>query len=202
MEDIRNEEIRQYIKITPLEKLSASECVRIRGEKRHEFDKRLSKFLANKNILVKDKKLVPGKRWDLLIWQGSEEKTLNKLTSALADFSVKENISFLINYSIKSSRSDIADGTTITTFYPEIIMNGKLLIHDFNNPELNRRFLKIDQHMVIDITNKEFPYKYEEKDLLWYFYMEHIIKNKVCSFIKTRDIGFSNEVCAAIIDSF
>ena len=96
-------EIMQSVKLTAIKKITAEEVEFYTSEERFDIYGQLRKFMKGKNILKERKSLrlggdfaVPNSRE--LLWQGSSEKTADMLFNALAEFSEKSKISFLVNY--------------------------------------------------------------------------------------------------------
>ncbi|MGN0723201.1 MAG: hypothetical protein ACI4LT_04245, partial [Treponema sp.] len=92
----------------------------------------LRKFMKGKNILKERKSLriggnfaVPNSRE--LLWQGSSEKTADMLFNALAEFSEKSKISFLVNYHSVEEEEINGEKKPVITKCKENFFSKKLL---------------------------------------------------------------------------
>ena len=74
------------------------------------------------------------------------------LFNALAEFSEKSKISFLVNYHSVEEEEINGEKKLVITFHPEVIINGKRLINDFPDIDLNRRYIVLDGWKLQDIT--------------------------------------------------
>ena len=150
-------EIMQSVKLTTIKKITAEEVEFYTSEERIDIHGQLRKFMKGKNILKERKTLrlggdfvVPKSRE--LLWQGSSEKTADMLFNALAEFSEKSKISFLVNYHSVEEEEFHGEKKPVITFHPEVIINGKRLINDFPDIDLNRRYIVLDGWKLVDIT--------------------------------------------------
>ncbi len=108
--------------------------------------------MKDKNILKEGKSLNFLSNFNKLLWQGSSEKTADALFNALADFSAATKISFLLNYHCAQEEEINAEKKIVLTFHPEVIIDGKRLINDFTDVDLNRRFILLEAGKVQEIT--------------------------------------------------
>ena len=150
-------EIMQSVKLTEIKKISAEEVEFYTSEERFGIHGQLRKFMKGKNILKERKSLrlggdfaVPNSRE--LLWQGSSEKTADMLFNALAEFSEKSKISFLVNYHSVEEEEINGEKKPVIPFHPEVIINGNRLINDFPDIDLNRRYIVLDGWKLVDIT--------------------------------------------------
>lgn len=150
-------EIMQSVKLTTIKKITAEEVEFYTSEERFDIHGQLRKFMKGKNILKERKSLrlggdfvVPNSRE--LLWQGSSEKTADMLFNALAEFSEKTKISFLVNYHSVEEEEINGEKKPVITFQPEVIINGKRLINDFPDIDLNRRYIVLEDWKLVDIT--------------------------------------------------
>ena len=150
-------EIMQSVKLTTIKKITAEEVEFYMSEERFDIHGQLRKFMKGKNILKERKSpriggdfVVPNSRE--LLWQGSSEKTADMLFNALAEFSEKTKISFLVNYHSVEEEEFNGEKKPVITFHPEVIINGKRLINDFPDIDLNRRYIVLDGWKLVDIT--------------------------------------------------
>ena len=93
----------QSVKLTAIKKITAEEVEFYTSEERFGIHGQLRKFMKGKNILKERKSLCIGGNFAVpnsreLLWQGSSEKSADMLFNALAEFSEKSKISFLVNY--------------------------------------------------------------------------------------------------------
>ena len=86
------------------------------------------------------------------MWQGSSEKTADMLFNALAEFSEKSKISFLVNYHSVEEEEINGEKKPVITFHPEVIIDGNRLINDFPDIDLNRRYIVLEGWKLVDIT--------------------------------------------------
>ena len=150
-------EIMQSVKLTTIKKITAEEVEFYTSEERFDIHCELRNFMKDKNILKERKSLRLGGDFVLpnsreLLWQGSSEKTADMLFNALAEFSEKTKISFLVNYHSVEEEEINGEKKPIITFHPEVIINGKRLINDFPDIDLNRRYIVLDGWKLVDIT--------------------------------------------------
>ena len=150
-------EIMQSVKLTAMKKITAEEVEFYTSEERFDIHGQLRKFMKGKNILQERKNLRLGGDFVLpnsreLLWQGSSEKTADMLFNTLAEFSEKSKISFLINYHSIEEEEINGEKKPVITFHPEVIINGKRLINDFPDIDLNRRYIVLDGWKLVDIT--------------------------------------------------
>ncbi len=150
-------EIMQSVKLTTIKKITAEEVEFYTSEERFDIYGQLRKFMKGKNILKERKNLriggdfaVPNFRG--LLWQGSSEKTADMLFNTLAEFSEKSKISFLVNYHSVEEEEFNGEKRPVITFHPEVIINGKRLINDFPDIDLNRRYIVLEGWKLQDIT--------------------------------------------------
>ena len=150
-------EIMQSVKLTTIKKITAEEVEFYPSEERFDIHGQLRKFMKGKNILKERKThrlggdfVVPNSRE--LLWQGSSEKTADMLFNALAEFSEKTKISFLVNYHSVEEEEFNGEKKPVITFHPEVIINGKRLINDFPDIDLNRRYIVLEGWKLQDIT--------------------------------------------------
>lgn len=150
-------EIMQSVKLTAIKKITAEEVEFYTSEERFDIHGQLRKFMKGKNILKERKThrlggdFVEPNSCELL-WQGSSEKTADMLFNALAEFSEKSKISFLVNYHSVEEEEVNGEKKPVITFHPEVIINGKRLINDFPDIDLNRRYIVLDGWKLLDIT--------------------------------------------------
>ncbi len=147
----------QSIKLTAIKKITADEVEFCSREERFDIHCELRNFMKGKNILKERKSLriegdsgMPNSRE--LLWQGSSEKTADMLFNALAEFSEKSKISFLVNYHSVEEEEINGEKKPVITFHPEVIINGKRLINDFPDIDLNRRYIVLEDWKLLDIT--------------------------------------------------
>ena len=150
-------EIMQSVKLTTIKKITAEEVEFYTSEERYDIHGQLRKFMKGKNILKERKTHRLGGDFAVpnsceLLWQGSSEKTADMLFNALAEFSEKSKISFLVNYHSVEEEEVNGEKKPVITFHPEVIINGKRLINDFPDIELNRRYIVLDGWKLLDIT--------------------------------------------------
>ena len=147
------EGIYQNVKITPLKNITADEVEFFASEEKFDMYSEFRRFMKDKNILKEGKNLNFSENFcNKLLWQGSSEKTADALFNALADFSVAKKINFLLNYHCAEEEEINAEKKIVLTFHPEVIINGKRLINDFPDVDLNRRFILLEECKVQDIT--------------------------------------------------
>ena len=151
------EGIMQSVRLTPVKTITSDHVDFYSSEERFDIHGQLRKFMKGKNILKERKTLrlggdfaVPNSRE--LLWQGSSEKTADMLFNALAEFSEKSKISFLVNYHSVEEEEFNGEKKPVITFHPEVIINGKRLINDFPDIDLNRRYIVLDGWKLVDIT--------------------------------------------------
>ena len=150
-------EIMQSVKLTAMKKITAEEVEFYTSEERFDIHCELRNFMKDKNILKERKSLRLGGDFVLpnsreLLWQGSSEKTADMLFNALAEFSEKTKISFLVNYHSVEEEEINGEKKPVITFHPEVIINGKRLINDFPDIDLNRRYIVLEGWKLQDIT--------------------------------------------------
>ena len=150
-------EIMQSVKLTAIKKITAEEVEFYTSEERYDIHAQLRKFMKGKNILKERKSLRIGGNFAVqnsreLLWQGSSEKTADMLFNALAEFSEKSKISFLVNYHSVEEEEFNGEKKPVITFHPEVIINGNRLINDFPDIDLNRRYIVLDGWKLVDIT--------------------------------------------------
>ena len=68
---------------------------------------------------------------------------------------------FLLNYHCAEEEEINAEKKIVLTFHPEVIINGKRLINDFPDVDLNRRFILLEERKVQDITYQDCGVKSE-----------------------------------------
>ena len=145
--------IYQAVKLTPLKKITADEVEFYPGDERMDINASLRAFMKDKDLLIEGKSLRTGRSNSRsLLWQGSSEKTSDSLFNALAAFSEKSKINFLVNYHSVEKEEINGEKKPVITFHPEFIMDGKRLINDFHDIELNRRYIVLGQWELQDIT--------------------------------------------------
>ena len=151
------EGIMQSVRLTPVKTITSDHVDFYSSEERFDIHGQLRKFMKGKNILKERKTLrlggdfaVPNSRE--LLWQGSSEKTADMLFNALAEFSEKSKISFLVNYHSVEEEEINGEKKPVITFHPEVIINGKRLINDFPDIDLNRRYIVLEGWKLVDIT--------------------------------------------------
>ncbi len=125
-------EIMQSVKIIAIKKITADEVEFYTSEERFDIHCELQNFIKGKNILKKRKSLRIGGDFVLpnsreILWQGSSEKTADMLFNALAEFSEKSKISFLVNYHSVEKEEINGEKKPVITFHPEVIIDGKRL---------------------------------------------------------------------------
>lgn len=150
-------EIMQSVKIIAIKKITADEVEFYTSEERFDIHCELRNFMKGKNILQERRSLRLGGDFVLpnsreLLWQGSSEKTADMLFNTLAEFSEKSKISFLINYHSVEEEEINGEKKPVITFHPEVIINGKRLINDFPDIDLNRRYILLEGWKLQDIT--------------------------------------------------
>lgn len=150
-------EIMQSVKIIAIKKITADEVEFYTSEERFDIHCELRNFMKDKNILKERKSLRLGGDFVLpnsreLLWQGSSEKTADMLFNTLAEFSEKSKSSFLVNYHSVEEEEINGEKKPVITFHPEVIINGKRLINDFPDIDLNRRYIVLDDWKLVDIT--------------------------------------------------
>ena len=125
-------EIMQSVKFTAIKKITAEEVEFYTSEERFDIHSQLRKFMKGKNILKEIKSLrlggaflVPNSRE--LLWQGSSEKTADMLFNALAEFSEKSKISFLVNYHSVEEEEINGEKKPVITKCKENFFSKKLL---------------------------------------------------------------------------
>lgn len=147
--------IYQSVKLTPLKKITADEVEFYSGDEKMDMDVSLWKFMKDRDILVAGKKLrmtIAEINKRALLWQGSSERTADGLFNALADFSKKSKINFLVNYHSAEEEEIHGEKKPVLTFHPEVIIDGKRLINDFPDIDLNRRYIVLEGWKLLDIT--------------------------------------------------
>ena len=72
-----------------------------------------------------------------------------------------KKINFLLNYHCAEEEEINAEKKIVLTFHPEVIINGKRLINDFPDVDLNRRFILLEEGKVQDITYQDCGVKSE-----------------------------------------
>ena len=147
--------IYQSVKITPLKKITADEVEFYSGDEKVDIDVSLWKFMKDRDILVAGKRLhmaIAESNKRALLWQGSSERTADGLFNALADFSKKSKINFLVNYHSAEEEEIHGEKKPVLTFHPEVIIDGKRLINDFPDIDLNRRYIVLEDWKLLDIT--------------------------------------------------
>ena len=147
--------IYQSVKLTPLKKITADEVEFYSGDEKMDMDVSLWKFMKDRDILVAGKKLrmtIAEINKHALLWQGSSERTADGLFNALADFSKKSKINFLVNYHSAEEEEIHGEKKPVLTFHPEVIIDGKRLINDFPDIDLNRRYIVLEGWKLLDIT--------------------------------------------------
>ena len=150
-------EIMQSVKLTAIKKITADQVEFYSSKERFDIHCELQNFIKGKNILKERKSLRIGGDFVLpnsreILWQGSSEKTADMLFNALAEFSEKSKISFLVNYHSVEEEEINGEKKPVITFHPEVIINGKRLINDFPDIDLNRRYIVLDGWKLVDIT--------------------------------------------------
>ena len=150
-------EIMQSVKLTAIKKITAEEVEFYTSEERFDIHCELRNFMKGKNILQERRSLRLGGDFVLpnsreFLWQGASEKTADMLFNALAEFSEKSKISFLINYHSVEEEEINGEKKPVITFHPEVIINGKRLINDFPDIDLNRRYIVLEGSKLQDIT--------------------------------------------------
>ncbi len=153
----KNEGIIQSVRLTPIKKITADEIEFYSGDEKMGIDFALGKFLKDKDILIKGKHLSTGgnfcvRNYRHLLWHGSSEKTADSLFNELAAFSKEAKINFLVNYHCVQEEDVNGEKRPVIIFHPEVIINGKRLINDFPDIDLNRRYIVLGKWQLQDIT--------------------------------------------------
>ena len=122
----------QSVKLTEIKKITDEEVEFYTSEELFDIHGQLRKFMEGKKYPKGKKSLRLGRDFAVpnsreLLWQDSSEKSADMLFNALAEFSEKSKISFLVNYHSVEEEEIMGEKKPVITKCKENFFSKKLL---------------------------------------------------------------------------
>ena len=146
------------VKITAVKKLVWNEVIFV--EDIMELDAlsaKITELFFKRGIIEKDESIRLSQRNRNINLIGNHQDTAEEIFTALEDFSKESGLGFIVNFSCQEDF--MGNGLFISLgdlhFHPELILDGRRLINDFPDANLNRVYLDIYHDLMVDCSTKD-----------------------------------------------
>lgn len=146
------------VKITAVKKLVWNEVIFV--EDITELDalsEKITELFFKRGIIEKEEVVRLSQRNRNINLIGDHQDTAEEIFSALEDFSKESGLGFIVNFSCQEDFME--NGLFISLgdvhFHPELILDGRRLINDFPDANLNRVYLDIYHGLMVDCSTKD-----------------------------------------------
>ena len=146
------------VKITAVKKLVLNEVIFV--DDMLELDAlsaKITELFFKRGIIEKDESIRFSQRNRNINLIGNHQDTAEEIFTALEDFSKESGLGFIVNFSCQEDF--MGNGLFISLgdvhFHPELILDGRRLINDFPDANLNRVYLDIYHDLMVDCSTKD-----------------------------------------------
>ncbi len=153
-----SEDFIQTLKITAVKKLVWNEVIFVEDDAELEkLSQLITKAFFQNELLERDESVTVGKACHNINMIEDHSETAETIFNTLADVSKQTGLGFIINF---SSQTDfLGSGLMIPFgdlhFHPELIMNGRRLIADLPDINLNRFCFCLHNQFLVDCSRKD-----------------------------------------------
>lgn len=154
----------QTFKITPIKKLVWNEVIFLEDkEELKNLSKLITKAFFQNEILESGENFTVEKACHNINLIENHTKIAETIFTVLTEVSKKNTYGFIINFSSQSDfiSSGNDSGVVIMIsleelhFHPELILDGRCLINDFSNKNLNRSYFSLVNDFLVDCCSKD-----------------------------------------------
>lgn len=146
------------VKITAVKKLVWNEVIFV--DDMVELDAlsaKITELFFKRGIIEKYESIRLSQRNRNINLIGNHQDTAEEIFTALEDFSKESGLGFIVNFICQEDF--MANGLFISLgdvhFHPELILDGRRLINDFPDANLNRVYLDIYHDLMVDCSTKD-----------------------------------------------
>ncbi len=148
----------QMLKITPVIKLTWNEVIFLEDKTELSIlSEKITKSFFEKGIIERGEKVEVGEANYNINLIENHKITAEEIFTALEEFSKQNGIGFIVNHRVQEDYFDFGLFLQLgdVHFHPEVILDGKRLVNDFQNKNLNRFCFDLIHGFLVDCAQSD-----------------------------------------------